>query len=171
MLKILNIFKMPQGHKESHKKTVSGGWHIWEHKPEWGAEVGQLVSVRWRGGRNSLLYQLTFILLFTNKSCAETKMTGFYLQTSGWHACKTERDLQCLQHILQLRRFGGLYFEVHGFHHKAHSGYLSLVVSSERVSMEAVLSQVRRIYFILPLGGSKTICKYIIHTLLHHKVV
>lgn len=107
MLKILNIFKMPQGHKESHKKTVSGGWHIWEHKPEWGAEVGQLVSVRWRGGRNSLLYQLTFILLFTNKSCAETKMTGFYLQTSGWHACKTERDLQCLQHILQLRRFGG----------------------------------------------------------------
>lgn len=43
MLKILNIFKMPQGHKESHKKTVLGGWHIWEHKPEWGAEVGQLV--------------------------------------------------------------------------------------------------------------------------------
>lgn len=168
MLKILNIFKMPQEHKKSHKKTVSGGWHIWEHKPEWGAEVGQLVSVRWRGGRNSLLYHLTFILLFTNKSCAETKMTGFYLQTSGWHACKTERVVFAAHTSAKTVR--GTLLRSPWIPPQS-SFWVFILGCQQWVSMEAVLSQVRRIYFILPLGGSKTICKYIIHTLLHHKVV
>lgn len=42
MLKILNILhSMPREHKKAIRKHFFGGWHIWEHKPEWGRSAGK----------------------------------------------------------------------------------------------------------------------------------